>query len=63
MMTRVTLMTILTMMTIATMMTISTLMTISTMLNIVFGRKLEVVHKEVGGYLTRCAHCRVDRSN
>ena len=25
-------------------------------------RKLEVEHKEVGGYLTRCAHCRVDLS-
>ena len=41
-------------MTISTMMTISTVKTISTMMTIVFGRKLEVVHKQVGGYLTRC---------
>ena len=27
----------------------------STMMTILFGRKLEVVHKQVGGYLTRCA--------
>ena len=25
-----------------------------TMMTILFGRKLEVVHKQVGGYLTRC---------
>ena len=71
--------TISTMMTISTIMTIATMMTISTMLSIVFGRKLEVLHKEVGGCLISynlqlaCvrmldviwpdAHCRVDRSD
>ena len=36
-----------TMKTISTMMTILTMMTISTMMTILFGRKLEVVHKHV----------------
>ena len=38
-------------MTSLTMMTISTMLTISTMMSIMFVRKLEVVHKQVGGYL------------
>ena len=46
-----TIMTTSTMMSILTMMTFSTTMTISTMMTIVFGRKLEVVHTQVGGYL------------
>ena len=33
----------------------TTMMTISTLMTIVFVRNLEVVHKQVGGYLTRCA--------
>ena len=44
-------------MTHSAMVTITTKMamkTILTMMSIVFVRKLEVVHKEVGGYLTRC---------
>ena len=43
--------TILTMMTISTMMIIWTMMTISKMMTIVFVVKLEVVSKQVGGYL------------
>ena len=31
----------------------------STMMTILFGRKLEVVHKQVGGYLTRCTRIAV----
>ena len=31
----------------------------STMMTILFGRKLEVVHKQVGGYLTRYTHIAV----
>ena len=44
-----------TMMTISTTMIISTLMTISAVMTTVFVRILEVVHKQVGDYRTRCA--------
>ena len=50
-MSNMVMMTILPMMTISTMMTILTIMTISTMMTIVIERKLEVVHKQVGGFL------------
>ena len=46
-----TMMTILTMMAILTKTTSLTMMTISTLMSIVFVSKLEVVHKQVGGYL------------
>ena len=41
-------------MTLVTMMNMTTMMTISTLMTIMFVRKLEVVHKQDGGYLTRC---------
>ena len=42
-------------MNISSMMTILTMMTFRTMMTIIFVRKLEVVHKQVRGYRTRCA--------
>ena len=38
-----------------TLVTMMTMTTISTLMTIMFVKKLEVVHKQVGGYLTRCA--------
>ena len=54
-----TILTILTMMTILKMITIS-ILDHDELMTIHFVRKLEVVHKEVGGYLTRCALHKID---
>ena len=43
-------------MTMATTMIRATMMVMATMMTMAPMRKLEVVHKQVGGYLTRCAH-------